>query len=267
MWLSVDFDFFVRESPMWDWGHVESVLHREILWASRAMGFPDISDEMSPEIWASPKPEGFLDALEKKGVTLAPDCGIVVSDSHTYGIMTFATTMDVQETLLSFDAHHDLGYELAKFKSKLKSGMISCEDWLGHLLVMRSDLSAQIIYPDWKKEWLDEWKEIERIQSEKIRDISRAYKQAKSSLWSECELPEGEITTVHICRSGSWVPPWLDPQFISFVQTFEDKTGNTADLAYLSQENCNPLEPRAWDWGPIEQMNEQMKSQFEHMNR
>jgi hypothetical protein len=47
---------------------------------------------------------------------------------------------------------------------------------------------------------------------------------------------EGVFHRVFLCRSGAWVPPWVDPAFFAFLES-----------APLPKEALEPLAPRPFD--------------------
>jgi hypothetical protein len=51
---------------------------------------------------------------------------------------------------------------------------------------------------------------------------------------------KGSVVT-HICRSGCWVPPWLDKAFLGFV---EASTGSLRKAIPMQDGDWNPLKER-----------------------
>ena len=62
-----------------------------------------------------------------------------------------------------------------------------------------------------------------------------------------------KIDRVHVCRSGCWVPPWLDKDFIEFVQSRGEK------VVKLQIDDWDPMAERwtdeefqlAWDQNAV----------------
>ena len=93
LYLSVDFDYFVRSLPSWDWGHADSPFHRNAMWSIRALPLPggwDLEAEMNPDRYSLPHPTAFVDSLKARGVTFADTCSLFVSDSHLWAYESFA---------------------------------------------------------------------------------------------------------------------------------------------------------------------------------
>lgn len=273
-WLSIDFDYFVREDPKFDWGHKESPLFRDAMWHMRALGFVaggfDLKDLMDPNKWASPTPMAFVSALAEKGIIIADECEVLVSDSHCFGFPTFTVEDEPADVLLSFDAHHDLGYNLEKLRADHTRGVVHCDDWLAMLLDHYPSLEVEIIYPEWKKEWLYEWAFVENSQNDEDTPawVVDAFERVNKQIWSPgAELSEGFVTKIHICRSGSWVPPWLDGLFGDLCASVARATINELETPYIDFEKCDPLEPRPFDWEEINRVGLEQKKAMDQVRQ
>ncbi|MGW8180478.1 MAG: hypothetical protein ACWGQW_17215 [bacterium] len=254
-WLSIDFDYFVREESIWDWGHREAPLFRDFLWQPRVQGFlhngVDLRKEMDPQAFAKPTPDQFWKALEERGLNISRATRLIVADSHTWGAVVFGAWWPGKvpknhRTLLSFDAHHDLGYSQHNARDTVESQNIDCASWLLWVMHQWKHLQARIIYPPWRG--LEEWKYSE--PSFKGFFYGDVRKRVNASVWDD-DIPSGEVDQIYICRSGSWVPPWLDNQFIKFVRELESKTLADIEVPFIDEEHCNPMEPRDFDYDTL----------------
>lgn len=271
IWLSIDFDYFCREEPVWDWGHRESLLFRDVLWGHRVMGFAsngvDLRKEVDPKVFARPTPETFWDEIEKKGLDLSKTWRIIVADSHTYAAIMFASywfgNVPINaRTLINFDAHHDLGYSKENI-ARAEETHIDCGNWLYFVMKQWKHLKSHNIYPPWLG--MQEWEQcfIDGGSIGPYFDISKGCKEiskrATASVWDE-DVPQGPVDWIFICRSGSWVPPWLDSQFISFVKEIAKRTGTEVEFPFMDDESCNPMVPRDIDVEGIIKQATQIKS-------
>lgn len=233
-WLSVDFDFFVRSLGAWDWAHRESPFFRGgFIWQTRVAPFVmqglDLRVEMDPARHAEPKPYQFWDVLKHLGYDFTDTDYYIVADSHSGAGPIFDQMADElggepADVLVNFDAHHDLGYcDWARIQGLLEAGQCTCDMWLCFLMQRWPDLESRIIFPDWMREESS----IQR-QQKQIRDL------LPRDLWSRVEMDfftrDDEISPlviepgekldvqgVFLSRSGAWVPPWLDGDFIDFA--------------------------------------------------
>lgn len=180
--LTVDFDFFVPEDPMWDIGHRESKLFLTILWGTRG----NLIDKMK----TTGEEHGFWERIGVKRNGIRP---IWVSESHCYA-HTLTAGVD---RIVTFDAHHDCW--------KGQKGEVSCENWLRVWLKGSKRRRATWVRPTWLEKGVCE---VPDDLKDRV-DVVEGLEGLKLGL-------EGPVD-VHICRSGCWVPPWLDGAFLAFV--------------------------------------------------
>ena len=201
--LVVDWDYFfanpmesgdTTDERFWlfDWGHQESVLMRDIIWGTRAPSFLKFGLEL-PGVTV---PENWWDRFN-----IADDAVIEVSDSNMYSGL--AGDGAEFEHVWLYDAHHDL-YRiktLADFRHYMDRGIITCEDWM--FVHHGNESKLHWRWPQWHIGGKDVRKTIPK--------------------WVGCDARKDdmgkldiEFDTVSICRSGSWVPPWCDEQFERF---------------------------------------------------
>lgn len=226
MWLSLDFDFFFREDPAWDWGHAESAIFQHgTIWASREAGYNVLHpDKTLREVMAAePTPKGFVAKLQQEGLTFH-GASLYVADSHKYGIDAFMhIPTEAPDHIIHIDAHHDLGYKDDLVTRHIKKKEADCADWLLMTLLKWKKLKAHIIYPPWRQ--LEEWTPcLPYMLNNPIYPLNRV----KPSVWGNENLLQGNVDTILLVRSGSWVPPWFDHQFIDLMHEFEVAAKTTA---------------------------------------
>lgn len=222
--LVIDWDFFfpnpwIAKKDMtfehlleWDWSHQESRFFIEAIWPIRAIPFlrrgslPGTSGEE----------QGFWDHFR-----FSDDARLYVSDSNCYSGIAPIWSSDVKRVVLC-DAHHDSGYN-GSAKRLTVRGEVTCDNWMARYRRKK----RFVVYPDWHDTNRDGTPEIEVPRLE----------------WSDFDAASVEFDRVHVCRSGAWVPPWLDEQFLDFVDRFP----SPAPAAWLDQpENPQAYDIRAW---------------------
>lgn len=220
--LVVDWDYFfvnplesksgdVNKWLLYDWLHNESQgLYHDWIWGTRAAGFTRNGLEL-PQMdqrWRK-----FADRF-----TLHEDAEILYADSNLWAGSQTEVGDGFDEVWL-YDAHHDL-YQyknLQDWHDRVSDDgerfRITCEDWMfwhayqGSRLVWR--------FPDWH----DLWKEV---ADEDDLDIAKAVKLDYQM--DDWEPVWTEFSSVFICRSGCWVPPWCDDEFDQFLLTWDRDT-------------------------------------------
>ncbi len=233
--LSVDFDYFFMEKSQdpeewmyYDWGHRDGgSLFLETLWYHRAAYF--LSNN-------KPLP-GLTDLINTfwSRFKFAHGCKLFYAESHSaiYNLKLRRSTTEVY----SYDAHHDSGYhgeteteegrsqELYKYISNAK---VTCEDWV--VAYSLDKIKVKVIYPQWKS-WA-----IESEPKPLIEPTDRSF---------DDELPVKKIFhNIFVCRSGGWVPSWLDEHFDKFIEScpvevkvnLDGITNRNFDYAVLNKE-------------------------------
>jgi len=235
-WLSVDYDFFVRSLIEWDWSHKESPFFRSgFIWQTRIAPFLmqglDLREEMSPAKHARPLPSSFWSVLEQLGYNFGEPPVFVVADSHSGAGPIFNQMADEwfgepADVLINFDAHHDLGYcEWSRINQLIEEETCTCDMWLGALMTWWPSLESRIVFPDWMKaEWTIK-EQMDSIRKDLPKElwsrVEMGYFTADDGTVSDVVIKPGEkldVQAVFVCRSGAWVPPWLDEDFIEFVE-------------------------------------------------
>ena len=198
--LSIDFDYFIRENPLWDFGHNESLtsFHQSV-WNIR-YGSVNLYEETDVKKYADIDPGHLIEELEVKGFKFSPEVRLCLADSHMHAYAFFKKRR-VSE-MYHLDAHHDM-YQT--------SSMIDCGNWLHRYWMENRVKEIHWIYPT----WLDEFGGAVNQFNYKI-DI-RKFKDVK------LDQPVS-VGSVFICRSGVWVPPHHDPEFLEMLLPFTFKT-------------------------------------------
>lgn len=204
--LTVDFDFFVPERPEWDFGHQESLLYLNVLWGSR-FGYIDDMKTDGNEV-------GFWQAMD-----IEPTQPVWVSDSHIYA---YNLTQGVNRVVL-FDAHHDCWHGDSLGVDKTDRS-IYCHNWLREWLRKGKKRTALWVRPEWQEACVLPEDMKGRVDVE---------------VWRKgLDLGLGGPVVTHICRSGCWVPPWLDKSFTGFVGDL------TSRPCVMQEGDWNPMKER-----------------------
>lgn len=242
--LSVDFDYFVREDPMWDWGHSESPLFKDFIWAIRAQGALasgfNIFEETDPYRHGVPSPDVFWDNLIQRGMGFSSTSSFIVADSRLWASTYFSSLLKERgierARLFNFDAHHDLGYSNGRDYSK----SVDCSNWLGFLLDRFPRLTTQLVFPGWKGE--EPWEGA-------VGDCIQP--RISSCVWggsSDHMDARGEVIGIYFCRSGAWTPPWTDGIYTGMVRDLEKILGLKSEARFCTDESdLSPLEVRRFE--------------------
>lgn len=207
--LVVDFDYFFpnpmeagtvdnEAKGLFDWGHVEAPFFiNSVIWEVRAgtfqaYGFP--LPQVTP-------PDGGWAAFWDR-FTFADDALATFADSNSHaGQITARSGFRGFASIHLFDAHHDSGYHVTSVEEFLDQSQYTCEDWmLYQQLKGCHDLTVH--YPQWKPNGLKEKVAKGSLTKQVIDDLAPL---------------DTVFTDVFICRSGAWVPPWCDQDFLDFI--------------------------------------------------
>jgi hypothetical protein len=281
IWLSVDFDYFVRYLPQFDWAHQESPFFQGgAMWmirvASHHSAGGDLREDMDPQRYATPKPQSFFNVLQQLGYDFGRTGYVGLADSHAMAGPVFRQLGEVQgvpDLLVSFDAHHDLGYHgWSRTQEFIEQDQCSCDMWLCAVLCWYNKLRANIIYPPWQTKKDLGW------ERKSIRDnlpTGPMRKRVKADLFSHdgtvsdlVKPPPGEtfdVRSIFVCRSSAWVPPWLDEDFNEFVETIEDELNLFTSTPGVDEGMAeDPKVVRAdFDYDAAVQQGEQMRMMME----
>lgn len=201
--LVVDWDYFFLNKLEWgyfndddmllyDWSHSECELYKTIIWPSRGANFIR-NDLPLPDVDI---PENWWDRFN-----IADDSLLEVSDSNVYSGMV--NGYETYDHVWLFDAHHDL-YKIKTPEQLTGWKSMTCEDWMFSHYLRGSKLH-------WR------WPKLHREGRAMRSDIPK---------WVGCDARRDDMgridmqfDAVSICRSGCWVPPWCDEQFVHFYQS------------------------------------------------
>ena len=182
--ISIDWDFFVPEDPMWDFGHRESRMFLNLMWKMRGADY-------LKKIKTTGREKGFWARLRKKIDIGSATVG--VSESHA--VLT-PTALSECRRLILFDAHHDCF-------STQEEGFTCCGDWARQWLECDKNRRLTWVRPAW-------------VDPRPPKDLA-----ARIDVFDEDSFDGADMkmaSFIHICRSGCWTPPWLDGKFIKFVR-------------------------------------------------
>lgn len=204
--LSVDWDFFIPENPLWDLGHREAEMFLKMLWIFRGRYMEEMKlNGKEQDFWQQLTPMFFS----------APSRDIFVSDSHLFAY----PLAEEAELLINFDRHHDC-YEWPTVKQRRteKKWQVVCDNWVSTWLSMDKKRKVLWIYPDDLNNDETDGDILDLKNNPHVRGTERfnAMPYAALASWTELLRCVSELT-VHVCRSGCWTPPWLDQKFIDFV--------------------------------------------------
>lgn len=197
--LSIDFDFFIREEVMWNFGHSEQSGLTGFQWMHRYSNI-NLWEETHPRTYADFMPYRIIQKLDAKNIRIPKGARIVTADSHQHAFEVFEHSRAAR--LVNIDAHHDCFSTL--------NTPLDCGNWVIHLRAGRPLLEVQQVYPKWKDT------ESERaLLAMYAPDILRA--AAKWEDWRGLPEPH-DARCVFVCFSSAWVPPHHWTAFQSLVQ-------------------------------------------------
>jgi hypothetical protein len=227
--LVVDWDYFffnpleagdmTHDVFLFDWGHRESPLFIDTMWPIRAASF--IRNQL-------PLPR--VNNLWKKfwsRFQFTPHATLEVADSNAYaGLAKPAAPLLSFDHVWLYDAHHDSGYGIKSYQSWARKfveskGVIDCSDWMLVHQFYGSKLHYR--FPKWHKHYLKEGVEV--CKGVKL----------EAKVDSPNTRPTGLFSHAFICRSGAWVPPWCDKEFLKFVNLFPTKRINVINNENLDR--------------------------------
>jgi len=208
--LTIDFDFFVPEDPMWDLGHNESPFFMQHIWYVRSQ----LMDAMK----TNGEEKGFWKKIQDS-FKFKTDT-VHVSESH---LEAFHLTHPLGQ-IINIDRHHDVweGHD----------NMVACDTWGHQAMRLRHVQEMKWIHPS------DGGFEI-NMAGDYMAVAPEEYQkrvEPMTMLEALVRLEGTEIDTVHICRSAAWTPPWLDEAFTEFVAAGPFKE--------IEQAGDLPVEPR-----------------------
>jgi len=169
------------------------------------------------------------------------------------------------EVLVNFDAHHDLGYcDWNQLVGLAEQGQCTCDTWLCSLMQWYPDLASRIVFPDWMRGEYPIKEQVGSIRKvlprEMLSRVKMDFFTKKNGAISPVVIEPGEtldVEGVFVCRSGAWVPPWLDKSFVQFVKEGERVIGHPP-MTPFDDDDTPALEPRTdFDYGEAVRLGEQ----------
>lgn len=192
--LSIDFDTFVPENPLWDLGHREEELFLKMMWTFRGHLMPEMKTDGNEKDFWKRLPWQFSEPQD-----------IFVSDSH---LLAYHLTRDIDYVVL-VDRHHDC----FEWPVKDRPFRVDCGNWVAAWLSACTKRKLLWVHPD---DITADDLEICGEVKHRRRILSVPYSRFREMLLDQ-DIQETNLT-VHVCRSGCWVPPWLDQDFVNFVK-------------------------------------------------
>lgn len=257
--LTVDWDFFVREDPTWDLGHIETPFFADFMWVARAASFAsvgkDLRREMDPTRHALPRPNLFWDALQRIAhLDFSKVSRVIVGDSHLVAGVYFLDPGMMGRSardlvVVNFDAHHDCGYK------KVPPGTMTCDNWLKKILLYNPGMKAKVVYPQWKG--MADWNRDRLPKS--------IQKRVQPGVWGHEPFTgelAGTVEQIVIARSSAWTPPFFDVEFGKFVMDIARRLNlnpfSVKDEAFqhggITGMKGDPMVPRRFDEAEYERV-------------
>jgi hypothetical protein len=214
--ISLDFDFWMEmpESENYDWSMREVPFFLDHIWMIRAMDAfargVDLREQCNlPK--DEPSPVEFSQLLIDHKLKVRKDT-VAISESHMVAYKWFSRLKDLH--IIHIDAHHDFGYV---------EGMreLNCDNWVKYLVDKGKVKKITLIYPKWRLRQTNEWEGGGKESAEKLGvDVDVCYGLKES-------LPHNlKIRKMFICRSGAWVPPWMDKYFMNIIHNLMSRHEN-----------------------------------------
>jgi len=225
--LSIDWDYWFRDHPEQDWGHRETGIFISFIWPIRAGEI--LGRGMKLEDFAL-EGEGWKDlpsSLEDQGWTFDEELEFHLAESHgsAYQAIKDMNTDDGLVELINIDAHHDVMYELDPDTE------IQCDNWI-MALAREGRLSRVVqVYPEWRKEDPD----ADMLRTDVRMELEELGVEYVEVFGFE-ELESYHVHMAFFCRSGAWVPPWLDEEFMEAAQSWLGISGTASVWNYDSIE-------------------------------
>ncbi len=234
--ISIDWDYFVEESPMLDWGHREQEIFLDAMWQVRRMQGTDLT-----------KAAPFRGRWQDLYLWLVPilfrggyDFGL--SESHLAILQSIGSAGNLE--IVNVDAHHDLFYGVPccelDVNAKNSVSETNCGSWAGHLIHQGRVKSYTQVYPEWRKKFSEDftgkqkWAEAHGCDVRFMHSLPTIFGRGKRA-WKS-------VDKVFVCRSGCWAPPEYDEKFTAFCKAIGAKTflkERSTEVPQMRTENCD----------------------------
>lgn len=196
--LVLDWDYFFPLRPEWEWSHWEdSAMIEGAVWTARAFNFFLMQKALPQSLgW-----RGFWNRFK-----FADGAKLYYADSNAMAYS--ALLADLGSKLSStdiwlFDQHHDC---YAAGAEALYEGKVTCENWMIQLGLPHDGNNLHVLYPD------HDTAPMEAVPVPYFPNLDQRL---------DNELPPGYLPktfdVVFVCRSGAWVPPWMDQEFFDLI--------------------------------------------------
>jgi hypothetical protein len=198
--LTVDWDYFIPFKKEWFFSYIENERNSLQLWYKRYIMAKLQGEDLEKSVRASSERLEFWKSI-KNILPFYRGVKVFVSESHKFAYY-LAKNFNC-DRVISFDSHSDLGYSgLASLEFE-----VNCANWLGKLFKDDIIKEAMVVYSPYSLEKPSDFEEF--INLYRIDFVFSVDKLPKDSL----------ISVIHIARSGAWTPPWLDKDFVRFVNS------------------------------------------------
>lgn len=203
MILDIDFDYFVKEKGFHDFGYQERPMFQDLLWKIRFI------QGMSHPIRPTDTTQEFTldEEAMKEVMDFIKDCKIdtwAVSDSHLNAIYYIQTLETEPKGIIHIDRHSDF--------DKIHYEEIHCGNWLRFI-------KEQYI-PGIKTTWIPQSMTdlyMDGSLKRKLHIQERDFLQTKGLA--------KKVTSLFLCRSSTWTPPWLDGAYFKLQDALEQEFG------------------------------------------
>jgi hypothetical protein len=218
---------------VFDFGAGTGSAFAEGLWPVRRHAFAQQGIDLERVITlradqGTPTVPGFCEALAQRiGGLRDPEVPIAVHDDHNQALGLLTARLEHVEHIISFDAHHDLGYGPGDAE-RARAHRYTVGAWLYGALREQLADRVTVVYPDWRGlgEWQTMSDDIERCEQlaattgtpeHWLADLRDRVTVTTWSRWLSDQSAPVYADGVFVSRSPGWSPPWCDPEFDELV--------------------------------------------------
>jgi len=186
--VSVDFDYFIRESPLWNWSHLD-----DMVWHVRYAEL-DLFAETNIGKFADFPPDALGRILRKKGLQLDRRTKLARAFEHEKAY-DFLKGKPIK-LLVNFDAHHDIHDHDTYVNRPAKK--VEVGNWLWFL---KPRGMIYIVYPKWC------------IRERAVPRLGRPKENVRILTIRKLPHFNQHVDYLFVCRSDAWTPPHHDETF------------------------------------------------------